>query len=193
MRTASNRHAAQQFAIALNRGLFRYYGRNPPAATVARDFNSRSGNGVPISQEASRKWMRGHTIPGLAKMQVLAKWLDLDLRAIDGGDEITPVREAPAGDPDGPASLDSVPDAVLRRRLLQSIEDLDRPRAELMLTVMLGLIRLSATQARMRFANSLDRVDPTVRPVSRTPHTANTANPANTAQTNAAQFSGVTV
>jgi len=99
---------------------------------------------VATSREASRKWMRGHPVPGLAKMQVLAKWLDLDLRAIDGGDEITPVREALAGDPDGPDSLDSVPDAVLRRRLSQSIEEIDRPRAELMLTVMLGLIHLSA-------------------------------------------------
>ena len=187
MRTPSHRHAAQQFAVALNRGLFRYYGRIPPAAMVARDFNSQSESGVPISQEASRKWMRGHTVPGLAKMQVLAKWLDLDLRAIDGGDEITPVREAPLGDTDAPASLDFVPDAILRKRLLHLIEDLDRPRAELMLTVMLGLIRLSATQARLRYANALDRIDPTMRPGGRT------SNLTNTAPTNAARVSVVAV
>ena len=175
MKTPSTRHAAQQFAVALNRGLFRYYGRNPPAAMVTREFNSRSESGVPISQEASRKWMRGHTVPGLAKMQVLAKWLDLDLRALDGSAEITPVREAPTGDTDGPASLDLVPDALLRKRLLHLIEDLDRPRADLMLAVMLGLVRLSATQARLRFVNGWDPLDPTVRPERRTWNLAKTA------------------
>jgi len=187
MRTPSTRHAAQQFAVALNRGLFRYYGRNPPAAMVTRDFNARSESAVPISQEATRKWMRGHTVPGLSKMQVLAKWLDLDLRALNGGDEITPVREAPTGDTDGPSALDTVPDAVLRKRLLHLIGDLDHPRAELMLGVMLGLLRLSATQARLRFVNGWDRVDLTVKPGSRT------SNLATTTQTNAARVSVVAV
>jgi hypothetical protein len=185
MRNPSTCHAAQQFAGALNRGLFRYYGRNPSAAMLTWDFNSRSGSGVPISQEASRKWMRGLTVPELAKMQVLAKWLDLDLRALNGGDEITPVGEAPAGNTDRPASLDVEPDAILRKRLLHLIEDLDRPRAELVLTVMLGLVCVSATQARPRFANGWDRVDATVRPGSRT------SNLAKTVQTNAAPVSVV--
>jgi hypothetical protein len=157
MRTPSTHHAAQQFAVALNRGLFRYYGRIPSAAMVTWDFNSRSGSAVPISQEASRKWMRGQTVPALAKMQVLAKWLDLDLRALNGGDEITPVGEDPKGNTDRPASLDVVPDTILRKRLLHLIEDLDRPGAELVLAVMLGLIRMSAAQVSSRFANGCDR------------------------------------
>ena len=49
MRISSTRHVAQQFARALNRGLFRYYGRNPSAAMVARDFNLRSRSESPIS------------------------------------------------------------------------------------------------------------------------------------------------
>ena len=150
MRIAATRHVAQQFARALNRGLFRYYGRNPSAAMVARDFNFRSRSESPISQEASRKWMRGLTVPELAKMQVLAEWLNLDLRALDGGDE--PVSAShDVHRRNGPsAALDAVSDVGLRERLVSLIGELDRPSAELVLSVMLGLVRLSASQPRPR-------------------------------------------
>jgi len=150
MRIAATRHVAQQFARALNRGLFRYYGRNPSAAMVARDFNLRSRSESPISQEASRKWMRGLTVPELAKMQVLAEWLNLDLRTLDGGDEpVTASHDVHRSS--GPsAALDAISDVSLRERLVGLIGDLDRPSSELVLSVMLGLVRLSATQPRPR-------------------------------------------
>lgn len=149
MRISSTRHVAQQFARALNRGLFRYYGRNPSAAMVARDFNLRSRSESPISQEAARKWMRGLTVPELAKMQVLAEWLNLDLRALDSNEE-------PASDPNGllhrsgSPTLDSVSDLNLRERLVGMVAELDRAQCEVVLNVMLGLARLSATPARPR-------------------------------------------
>ncbi len=149
MRISSTRHVAQQFARALNRGLFRYYGRNPSAAMVARDFNLRSRSESPISQEAARKWMRGLTVPELAKMQVLAEWLNLDLRALDSNEE-------PASDANGPLhrngspTLDSVSDVNLRERLVGMVAELDRAQCEVVLNVMLGLARLSAAPARPR-------------------------------------------
>jgi hypothetical protein len=151
MRITATRHVAQKFARALNRGLFRYYGRNPSAAMVARDFNLRSRSESPISQEAARKWMRGLTVPELAKMQVLAEWLNLDLRALDGNEE-------PAADSAGlmhrgtTPSLDSVSDANLRERLNTIVAELDRAQCEVVLNVMLGLVRLSATNGRPRVA-----------------------------------------
>ena len=150
MRIAATRHVAERFSRALNRGLFRYYGRNPSAAMVARDFNLRSRSESPISQEASRKWMRGLTVPELAKMQVLAEWLNLDLRTLDAGDEpVTASHDVHRRS--GPsAALDAISDVGLRERLVGLIGDLDRPSSELVLSVMLGLVRLSASQPRAR-------------------------------------------
>lgn len=149
MRISSTRHVAQQFARALNRGLFRYYGRNPSAAMVARDFNLRSRSDSPISQEAARKWMRGLTVPELAKMQVLAEWLNLDLRALDSAEEPA-ANNLDALVARGVPSLDAVSDASLRERLTGLLKELDRAQCEVVLNVMLGLVRLSAAQARSR-------------------------------------------
>jgi hypothetical protein len=116
---------------------------------VARDFNLRSRSESPISQEAARKWMRGLTVPELAKMQVLAEWLNLDLRALDSNEE-------PASDANGPLhrsgspTLDSVSDVNLRERLVGMVAELDRAQCEVVLNVMLGLARLSAAPARPR-------------------------------------------
>ena len=151
MRISSTRHVAQQFARALNRGLFRYYGRNPSAAMVARDFNLRSRSESPISQEAARKWMRGLTVPELAKMQVLAEWLNLDLRALDSNEEAATDSNA-ALHRSGSPSLDAVSDVNLRERLVGMVAELDRAQCEVVLNVMLGLARLSAAPARPRVA-----------------------------------------
>ena len=85
--------------------------------------------------------------------------------------------EAPGGNTAGSASSDVAPDAILRKRVLHLIEDLDRPRAEIVLDVMLGLVRLSATQAGPRFANGWSRVDPTLRLDSRLSNLTKTAQP----------------
>jgi len=151
MRIDATRHVAQQFARALNRGLFRYYGRNPSAAMVARDFNLRSRSESPISQEAARKWMRGLTVPELAKMQVLAEWLNLDLRALDAP-ETDSFESNPHGYRSGAPVLDGISDVSLRERLIGMVSELDRGQCEVVLNVMLGLARLSATPARPRVA-----------------------------------------
>lgn len=146
MQTPAARQVAQKFASALNRGLYRYYGRDPSAAMFARDFNLFLDNGEPISREAARKWMRGDAVPGLARTQLLAKWLNIDLRDLDTGDDIRPLCEGLPKDRDVPLSLDLVSDFSLRNRLLQLIDELDRPKSELLLRVLTRLTRSSASQ-----------------------------------------------
>jgi hypothetical protein len=84
-------------------------------------------------------------------MQVLAEWLNLDLRALDSNEE--PATDSNAAlHRSGSPSLDAVSDVNLRERLVGMVAELDRPQCEVVLNVMLGLARLSAAPARPRVA-----------------------------------------
>ena len=60
--------------------LVHHYGRMPSAAVVARDFNLRCTQDVkPITNETSRRWIKGISLPELARLNVLANWINLDI------------------------------------------------------------------------------------------------------------------
>lgn len=54
----------------------------PSAAFIAKEFNLRTPNLDPISQESARRWLRGLSIPEFDKLLVLRSWLNLDLNAL---------------------------------------------------------------------------------------------------------------
>lgn len=62
----------------------RFRGKLPSAAIVAREFNLRAGAVLPISQESTRRWIRGTSIPDAPRLAVLAAWLHLDFNAALG-------------------------------------------------------------------------------------------------------------
>ncbi len=66
----------QAFSIELVEGLKRAYGGHLPSmAKVARDFSLKSPHLPHISSETIRKWIRGESLPHIARMQVLIDWL----------------------------------------------------------------------------------------------------------------------
>ena len=69
-----------KFSRMLCLALVRHYGRMPSAAVVARDFNLRCTQDVkPITNETSRRWIKGISLPELARLNVLANWINLDI------------------------------------------------------------------------------------------------------------------
>lgn len=54
----------------------------PSAAVVARDFNFRSPQLSPISQETARRWIRGLSVPEIERLSILATWLKIDVKEI---------------------------------------------------------------------------------------------------------------
>jgi hypothetical protein len=82
-----------KFSRMLCLALVRHYGRMPSAAVVARDFNLRCTQDVkPITNETSRRWIKGISLPELARLNVLANWINLDignLQKLDGPNILT--------------------------------------------------------------------------------------------------------
>ena len=71
----------EQFARSLRECLKVRYGKLPSAATVARDFNLRAYGVSPITQESTRRWMRGESFPKPEYLQILIHWLGVSLDA----------------------------------------------------------------------------------------------------------------
>ena len=82
-----------KFSRMLCLALVHHYGRMPSAAVVARDFNLRCTQDVkPITNETSRRWIKGISLPELARLNVLANWINLDignLQKLDGPNILT--------------------------------------------------------------------------------------------------------
>ena len=82
-----------KFSRMLCLALVQHYGRMPSAAVVARDFNLRCTQDVkPITNETSRRWIKGISLPELARLNVLANWINLDignLQKLDGPNILT--------------------------------------------------------------------------------------------------------
>lgn len=72
----------QAFALAFKNGLLLRFKEVPSAAFIAKEFNLRTPDLDPISQESARRWLRGLAIPEFDKLLVLRSWLNLDLNAL---------------------------------------------------------------------------------------------------------------
>jgi len=68
------------FSAELRESLRNKYGRVPSAAFLAVHFNRYFSEGTPVSQETTRKWIRGVSMPSYIHLKVLIVWLTLDIR-----------------------------------------------------------------------------------------------------------------
>lgn len=75
----------QNFAHALNKGLRNRFGKSPSSAGMATQFNLRARGTKTISRETARKWTRGLAFPDPGRLQVLIKWLNLNMEEIYSG------------------------------------------------------------------------------------------------------------
>ena len=109
----------------------RFRGKLPSAAIVAREFNLRAGAVLPISQESTRRWIRGNSIPDAPRLAVLAAWLNLDLNAA----------LVPSHDVVGAAQVENHPEdccaecADLKRLLCKRIGCFDEERIKFLWTM----------------------------------------------------------
>ncbi|OOF83966.1 hypothetical protein BKG93_08965 [Rodentibacter ratti] len=70
----------EKFAETL-RQLLLEKGYEPKAATLEREFNLRH-YGKPIGLHAVARWLRGETLPSLARLRTLADWLEVDIKTL---------------------------------------------------------------------------------------------------------------
>lgn len=73
---------AEQFGHVLRMALKSAYGKLPSAAFVAREFNLRCAQNSSVSQETTRRWMRGYSIAGPDHLSVLSAWLEIDCNQV---------------------------------------------------------------------------------------------------------------
>ena len=69
-----------KFATNLRRILIEK-GYEPKASVIEREFNLRH-YGKPIGLHAVARWLRGEGLPSLARLQTLAKWLEIDIQEL---------------------------------------------------------------------------------------------------------------
>ena len=70
----------EKFATNLRRILIEK-GYEPKASVIEREFNLRH-YGKPIGLHAVARWLRGEGLPSLARLQTLAKWLEIDIQEL---------------------------------------------------------------------------------------------------------------
>ena len=70
----------EKFATNLRRILIEK-GYEPKASVIEREFNLRH-YGKTIGLHAVARWLRGEGLPSLARLQTLAKWLEIDIQEL---------------------------------------------------------------------------------------------------------------
>ena len=70
----------EKFATNLRRILIEK-GYEPKASVIEREFNLHH-YGKPIGLHAVARWLRGEGLPSLARLQTLAKWLEIDIQEL---------------------------------------------------------------------------------------------------------------
>lgn len=88
-----------KFSKVLREKLTERFGDMPSAARVANHFNLRAHGTGPITTEAARRWIKGLSVPELARFRVLNEWL-----GINTSDFISAERSENSGDTAGAPS-----------------------------------------------------------------------------------------
>ena len=73
---------SEAFSTQLRERLRKKYGRLPSAAFIAIHFNRQNSLEKPISQETTRRWMRGTSMPSYQHLFTLSTWLALDINQV---------------------------------------------------------------------------------------------------------------
>ncbi len=81
------------FSAELRESLHNKYGRVPSAAFFAVHFNRHCSEGTPVSQETTRKWIRGVSMTSYIHLKVLIVWLTLDIRRCFDLDGVAPTEK----------------------------------------------------------------------------------------------------
>ena len=71
------KEVAARFAKVLREKLTDRFGDMPSAARVANHFNLRAHGTGAITTEAARRWIKGLSVPELARFRVLSEWLGI--------------------------------------------------------------------------------------------------------------------
>jgi hypothetical protein len=71
------KEVAARFAKVLRDKLTERFGDMPSAARVANHFNLRAHGTGAITTEAARRWIKGLSVPELARFRVLSDWLGI--------------------------------------------------------------------------------------------------------------------
>lgn len=122
----------RRLSLALQEALTSRYGRLPSAAFVAREFNLRCDDHVSISDETARRWIRGSSLPSVARLAILGAWLDIDFNAALGFEQPSVTKTCQIG----LAFDDSqVPRSTLEQLLCQKIVCMDETRQQLLLGI----------------------------------------------------------
>ena len=72
------KEVAARFAQVLREKLTERFGDMPSAARVANHFNLRAHGTGAITTEAARRWIKGLSVPELARFRVLSEWLGIN-------------------------------------------------------------------------------------------------------------------
>jgi transcriptional regulator with XRE-family HTH domain len=100
MGTTSPRTSAAEFSERLKQALA-HNNKTLSPTHLEREFNLRY-KGNPITPHAARKWLMGTTAPTLDKVQVLARWLNVDESWLRWGYMDTLAIKTPPGVPPHP-------------------------------------------------------------------------------------------
>ncbi len=72
----------KRFGHVFRQALQKAYGELPSAAFVATQFNLRCKHDSAVSQESTRRWIRGYSIPDPERLLILSNWLDIDYNTV---------------------------------------------------------------------------------------------------------------
>jgi hypothetical protein len=93
----SHNVVVKRFALALNEGLIKKFGKLPSTSVIAASFNQQAIGIKCISRETARRWLRGVSYPETDRLQLLIDWLELnpadillDKRALQSSYEESP-------------------------------------------------------------------------------------------------------
>lgn len=75
---SERKEVAARFSKVLREKLIERFGDMPSAARVANHFNLRAHGTGAITTEAARRWIKGMSVPELARFRVLSEWLGIN-------------------------------------------------------------------------------------------------------------------
>lgn len=118
------KETAARFAMVLRQKLTERFGDMPSAGRVANHFNLRAHGAGTITTEAARRWMKGLSVPELARFRVLSEWLGIDASEFleMGAGAKSSAAYLPAGEPSLLGKLQALNEADLLNTVISKSE-----------------------------------------------------------------------
>lgn len=106
------------------------------AAALAREFNLRY-QGVPVTAQATRKWLEGRSLPSQDKVRALALWLDVSPHWLRFGEP-----EGRAGRQQVSVRQDAAPYRLDPGWLEKKVDLLNEAHKRMIVEIVIALLRL---------------------------------------------------